>query len=413
MSQELHSTHLSDKIGKPFRLFLKGGPDVAASLAGSQQTKANLLNEWVAGKQAAGASIEVHEEAGFPTAILLQVMSGMTLPQELVEQGLADEVIANQFSRKLFDQPADVIVLSILPDLLAETWQRNETGYLLAPPPDWQQKWSPAQRTWFESNFTRLGRCTVEQFREASARLVQRLQTEGRSQIVFFGVSSYDPVDKSHNYHSAGETLSLRAHRFNHELIQLSQDTGVIVLDVDRLLTVLGGEMHVKQIFSYSPQANKIVGLELLRIIEDLGYFDRHPLLRLVLPQLDQHFRRGSLVRWHAREGKWVKEGDSLFDFQIEEINRLKRVNTDRPGEIKTIEIASRNWNWTVRVTAADSGFLRQRLVSEQESCSAGDLLAILSVRDNERIQQDEASVAAAPTFRVVTNILETADSEL
>jgi hypothetical protein len=165
-------------------------------------------------------------------------------------------------------------------------------------------------------------------------------------------------------------------------------------------------------VFHYSPEANRAIGRELLRIIEELGFFDEHPLLKLVLPQLDQQFQSGSIIKWHSREGKWVKGGDDLFDFRVEEIKRFKRFNTDNPDEIQAVEINSRKWSWLVRVTAADNGFFRKKYVAEEGVCSVGDLLAVFSVRDNEWVKHDEDSVATAPAFRVVANILETLDQD-
>jgi hypothetical protein len=412
MSEEQYTPQYSTNGQKRFSLFLKGSDDVTATLFENDAAGSGVLDEWAKAKWVDGAVVDVTREAGQPAAIVLQQLDGMSLPEELVEQGLDEAYIAAQFESKLFEQPSDVFVLSILPEITAELWQRRERGYLLNPPPGWEQSWTAAQREWFRAHFDRLGRVTVEEFREDFGRLVRTLQDEREAQVVVYGCASYDPADSSHNYHAMDDTAALRAHRFNYGLVQLSQQTGLIILDVDRIVAEMGGRAHVRQVFHYSPAANRAIGRELLRIIEELGFFDEHPLLKLVLPQLDQQFQSGSIIKWHSREGKWVKGGDDLFDFRVEEIKRFKRFNTDNPDEIQAVEINSRKWSWLVRVTAADNGFFRKKYVAEEGVCSVGDLLAVFSVRDNEWVKHDEDSVATAPAFRVVANILETLDQD-
>ncbi|MFZ0544608.1 MAG: lipoyl domain-containing protein [Candidatus Promineifilaceae bacterium] len=399
---------------KAFRLFLKGD-DVTASLsvsAGNNSAETTLLDQWTAAKQANGITISLNQEPCYPTALLIQQLDGVELPEELGEQGLDEAYINAQFQSSLFERPSDVIILSILPEITADLWQRRENGYLISPPPDWEQRWSPVQQNWFQANFDRLDHSSVAEFKENVGRLIELLQEEGESQLVLYGCSSYDPADTSHNYHESGETATLRVHRLNYALVQLSLDTGIVILDVDRIVAELGGRTHVSQRFNYSPEANRAIGKETLRIIEELGFFDEHPLLKLMMPQLDQQFKSGSIVKWHAREGKWVKGGDDLFDFRVEEIKRFKRINTDNPDEMQAVEVNSRKWSWLVRVTATDTGFFRKKYISEETACSVGDLLAIFTVRDNERVKQDDDSIATAPAFRVVANILETADQD-
>jgi hypothetical protein len=374
--------------------------------------EASSFDHWIAEKKDSGVEILLTHEPEWPVAILLQQLDGVVLPKELIDMGLADESTTSQFQSRIFFEPADVVVLSSVPDVTTNLWQRREHGYLFVPPPGWEQKWSSKQRDWFLENFIPLGQTSVEQFRQDFGRLMNVLQQERETQVMVYGCASYDPADNSHNYHSTGETLALRAHRFNHALFLLSQQTGAIVIDVDRLIAEIGGAAHVRQVFQYSPEANETIGRELVRIIEDLGFFDEHPLLKLELPKLDQQFQSGSIVKWHSKEGKWVKAGDDLFDFRVEEIKRMKRINTDSPDQIENVEIKSRNWSWLVRVTAVDNGFFRQRFVSEQEVCTIGDLLAVFSTRENERVKVGDKSISDAPNFRVVVNALESAEAD-
>jgi pyruvate/2-oxoglutarate dehydrogenase complex dihydrolipoamide acyltransferase (E2) component len=125
------------------------------------------------------------------------------------------------------------------------------------------------------------------------------------------------------------------------------------------------------------------------------------------MPKLDQQFEAGSIVRWHKQEGDWVKAGDDLFDFKVEEIKRFKRVNARNPEKIKNVEENTRNWSWLVRVTASDEGYLRKTYVAEKETCVAEDLLAVLSVEADTPLVLDEKAVVQGNSFQVVGNILE------
>ncbi|MCI0645767.1 MAG: hypothetical protein L0346_12910 [Chloroflexi bacterium] len=397
--------------GQTVRLFLKGNEDLVASLLARPEGGTVLdhaFRDWVGEKYDGTVAVQITHEPCWRADLLLQQLEGVSLPDELRQQGLDDDFIAAQFQSRLLEGPVDVVALSLQPEIAHELWQHRQAGYLLYPPPGWEQRWSPAQRRWFQEQFTPRGHITVAEFRQSFTRLVRYLKDELKAQVIVYGCASFDPDDTSHNYYQVADTLALRAHRFNLALIELSRQEGISLVDVDRLLAELGGRAHVRRVFEYSPEAYQAIGREFLRIVEDSGFFEQQALLwKLVLPQLERQFQGGSIIRWHKQEGEWVSIGDNLFDLRVEEFKRLKRLNAGQPEKLQAAETNTRDWAWLVRVVSANEGFLRKKYVAEEAYCTVEDLLAVLSAKEAEPAELDEQAVAAAPSFRVVANSLE------
>lgn len=388
------------------RLFLKGNGDLTTSLLSKQEGGAVLaqgFREWVSEKHNGTFKLQIHHEPSWRSDLLVQQLEGVAFPGELRQQGLDEPFITAQFQSRLFTEPAEVAVLSIQPEIEQELWQRHGAGYLIQPPPDWRQRWSAAQRDWFEANFAPQGYISVARFRENMTRLVRYLKENLKAQVVVYGCSSYDPADTSHNYALTADPPAVRAHRLNYALIQLSQQEDISLVDVDRIIAELGGKAHVRRFAEYSPEAYQAIGREFFRITEELGLFKKHASLsKLILPQLDNQFQSGSIVRWHKAEGEWVQAGDHLLDIRVEEIKRYQRTNAGQTEEkLEAVEQKTRSWSWLVRLTAADEGYLQKIYVAEAGTCTAGDLLAVLSSDAGEAADFDEQAMAAAANLRV------------
>lgn len=80
----------------------------------------------------------------------------------------------------------------------------------------------------------------------------------------------------------------------------------------------------------------------------------------LTMPKLSPTMEEGTLVKWHKKEGEFVKAGDTLFE-----------VATDKA---------------TVEHNALDAGFLRKILVKEGVSAIVNEPLAIFTEKQDESI---------------------------
>jgi hypothetical protein len=120
------------------------------------------------------------------------------------------------------------------------------------------------------------------QSKENLARLIRGVKERLDAHVLICNVSTVDPQDQVHNYHGRPDTWALRAHKFNLALMELSVQEGISVIDVERLVAEHGASRHVLQAGCYSPQVNQAICQELLRVLEDIGFFEERPLVMQV-----------------------------------------------------------------------------------------------------------------------------------
>ncbi|MCP5099424.1 MAG: hypothetical protein GY943_28045 [Chloroflexi bacterium] len=264
------------------RLFIKGNDDLVNGLLSSVDGGARLekgVKECVAEAYEGKFSLEVVRETAVSSDLLLQQINGVTFPEALRTQGLDDEFLTAQFESNLFDEDADIIALSILSDMLYPRWRHQGDGVLICPPLDWQQTWSSEQRDWFIQNFSPIGKIQADEYKENMTQLVELLKEKTSAHIVLVGASSFDPDDDTHNIHGKEDPLALRALRFSLVMMELSQDEGVTIIDVDRILAEMGCSEHVNHIFDYSDETYKAICAEFVRVITDVSFFEERPIL--------------------------------------------------------------------------------------------------------------------------------------
>jgi hypothetical protein len=166
--------------------------------------------------------------------------------------GLNDLLHSNPPSR-IFTEESDVLVLSLLPEITRPLRQGESS-------------------------------INVSEFKASFLRLVREMKERQGAHIIAYNCSTYDPKDQTSNYHNVEDTVSLRAHKFNLALIEISIQEGISIIDVDRLIADLSGEKHVTKVFSYSADACQAICREFVRVLEDIGFFEDRPLV----PQLGQ-----------------------------------------------------------------------------------------------------------------------------
>ena len=103
------------------------------------------------------------------------------------------------------------------------------------------------------------------------------------SHVLVANASTIDPADATHNY--AGTTtdpVSLRVHRLAHMLVGVSHEEGISIIDIDRVIAELGATGNVEAAMSYGPAACAAIADELVRVLEDYGFFDERTLVAQV-----------------------------------------------------------------------------------------------------------------------------------
>lgn len=136
-------------------------------------------------------------------------------------------------------------------------------------------------------------------------------------------------------------------------------------------------------------------------------------ILKLEMPYYDRAVERGTIVKWHKAEGEWVNFGDDLFDIKVEEVTKLKRV---KQGQGKTLDMVKGTLGgleFYIHVTSSDMGFLRKIYAEDGQVLEIGDVVATVTTTAAEPFDVDQASVAATPAFRVVTNVADGSTAHL
>lgn len=115
---------------------------------------------------------------------------------------------------------------------------------------------------------------------EALQRVVQMVKEGPGAHVVMLNGSSLDPEDRHHTYVGmADDPIAVRIHKMNLVALELSYREGISIIDVDRIVAELGGDQSVEAPLRYSEDANVAIREEFLRVIEDIGFFEKRPML--------------------------------------------------------------------------------------------------------------------------------------
>jgi hypothetical protein len=174
-----------------------------------------------------------------------------------------------QFSLVLFETDADAIVLSIQPDVATSMARHRRFGYLFHPG-DWHS-WSVADRGWLRDEFVAEPLLDVATSMGNFARIVARIRRHSAAPILVYNLSSVVPGDTVHCHQGLGDTLSTRIRRFNLGVTELSQRTGISVIDVDAVLARAGAAGSKLDAFHLNAEGCRLVAEETVRVLEDLG----------------------------------------------------------------------------------------------------------------------------------------------
>lgn len=196
-----------------------------------------------------------------------------TIPASLSARGLplAPFTAAAQFSRAPFETDADVVVLSIQPDLATSLLRHKRDGYLFHPAN--YETWSAADLDWLRDEFIFTGALDVEASMRNLAAIVARIRQRSDVPILVYNVSAVNPGDQVHCYQGLEDVLSTRMRRFNLGLIELSQASGISVIDVDTVVARAGADRVKLDAVHLTAEGCRLVAEEVVRVLDDLGCF--------------------------------------------------------------------------------------------------------------------------------------------
>lgn len=123
----------------------------------------------------------------------------------------------------------------------------------------------------------------INDVRENMAAVIAAIKGAGGAHILIANASTVDPDEATFDYSGLSEEpLSLRAHRIDLLLVDVSHEHGISIVDVDRLIAELGAGENVVAAFDYGPKGCARIAGEVVRVLEDYGFFDDRPLLEQV-----------------------------------------------------------------------------------------------------------------------------------
>ena len=173
----------------------------------------------------------------------------------------------SQFSRRVIGVKADIIVLSIQPDIIMKLVRHRKQGFLFHPY-DWHG-WAPEVQHWLRHEFYPVGLLELEEFMSNFKALISEIRNKSSAEILIFNVSSVIPGDQTHNYQSLPEALATRIRRFNLGLVEVSECTGVSIIDVDHILAREGTNATKFSTLHFSAAGCKAIAVEFARVMRE------------------------------------------------------------------------------------------------------------------------------------------------
>ena len=253
-------------------VFAKGNLDVRDTLHSQKignRVAWNGINEILRARAPPAVARVQHETWTRSDALLL---SDGTVPPELARHAptLDPYSAASQFSHALFATRADVIALSVHPDINTTLLRHKRDGYLFYPYQ--RQSWRKDALDWLQDNFEDIGLLDPETSMANLVRTISRIRQGSNPAILIYNVSSVVPGEKLHAYDGLDEALSTRIRRFNLGLIEVSRQTGISLIDVDRIVAEEGANRMKYDFRHLTSEGCRVVAEEVVRVLDDLGY---------------------------------------------------------------------------------------------------------------------------------------------
>lgn len=217
-------------------------------------------------------SIRVKHETS-PRSDMLLAADG-TIPAELAARDLPLDAhgLRVQFGTTLFTERPDAYVLSLQPDIQMPLALRRGGDYAFYP--HGAEAWPPEQRQWLRDGFTLSRSIGIDESMANFHAIIARLRAASDAPILIYNVSALVPGESIHCYAGMEDLYSTRIRRFNLALVELSQQTGISIVDVDRVVATHGARALKFDTTHLNPAGCRAVAEEVLRVLLDHGLHD-------------------------------------------------------------------------------------------------------------------------------------------
>lgn len=256
---------------KRLSLFAKGNLDVRDSLHSLRlggELRWNGINSLLR-EQGGNCTIRVRHETAIGSLPLARAAG--TVPELFTDRALplGHYPLATQFSDALFQTPADAYVLSIQADVQIGLVRHRRDGFLFHPPE--LASWPADERQWLQAEFEPCGLPDPATALSDLAAVVERLRATTAAPILIYNLSSIVPGETVHCHAGMEDIVSTRIKRFNLGLVELSQRSGVSIIDVDRIVAEHGQHALKLDTTHLTEAGCRAVAGEVLRVLDDYG----------------------------------------------------------------------------------------------------------------------------------------------
>jgi hypothetical protein len=197
------------------------------------------------------------------------------LPRSYFQPAVFEPTFTAPLMEHLGSFPIRAVALSILPDTARLMYQHHRTGYLVDPGSAWlnrsmEENLANLDATVrFREEFRALGRISVEDMSANYRRLIPLIREANGAEVLVFNTLDFEPGDETALFRGTNLDIRGRRRRINLALMELADELGFHVVDVDRLLKLHGVQGQVD--FSHFPvEMMRVVGAEVHRILRDL-----------------------------------------------------------------------------------------------------------------------------------------------
>ena len=252
------------------RIFLKGNLDLFDSLHSSRINNTLCWNGINDAEEIKHAKVRVQiKHEIFTRSDALLRLTG-SIPQSIINRELALGSFSPkaQFSTNLFSTDADAYILSIQPDIAMSLVKHKNEGYLFHPAHLY--RWTNNDVQWFEENFVAVKSLEPTESMQNLRAIIGRIREKSDAPILVYNTSSVIPGDQVHSYVGLTDSLSVRIQKFNLALIELSNQTGISIIDVNRILACHGVNHLKLDTWHLNPSALSLIANEVARILLEL-----------------------------------------------------------------------------------------------------------------------------------------------
>ncbi len=265
--------------GEPLGIFMFGGCDLPSLFALGPQLGAAARRRIVVyhARQPvismSRADLQLQTLRPLPPATTRETIDRMELLPSYFKPVLFEPEFDTRI-RALGTFAKSVVVLTGAANVIRPVYRHKEDGFLVDPGGRWlnrvDDRMAADDMAWFKTNFERVGRMSVDQFRQDFATLVSEIHARAGAEVLVLNALTVEPGSREHNYQLRKSPEVMRRLEFHLAMAELAPQAGFHIVDVDTVLkrTGISGQYDFAH---FPPSANEPIAAEAARVLRDAG----------------------------------------------------------------------------------------------------------------------------------------------